>query len=767
MGKKKISKKQLAYGYQYVVTVFGARNEVKDKQVVADAKKIATWIAKNNHILGTGAGHTGIMRIMTEIAYKAGGKTFGIGLHKYEPKPYKYLTDWEAFDSHSQRQNRLIEMSDAFIVMSGGLGTLMETIQVHIDQFLGETAAPLILVGEFGDYYKEIVSYFEKKGLLHKLPSDIRYCKNASEVIKQLDGFIAKKKKQNYFHKNYYPAIAPEDIYYHIKQHTDPYYILFEGIKMKVLPGVYPSNRFRSSKLLGEVVAKLSKGKKVADIACGHGTMGLVAALNGAKHVVQSDINPQAVESARQNIEMHKLENKIDLYEGDTFEPLAHRYKNYFDIIYFNPPFHRDAKHKNDKLMYAFYTQGTEGGVLDKFLIRAKYYLAPKGYIILGFSSKDHEANEFLKEAMKRYGYEWEYYLVTNQKTAADNIIYKIKPKKGEEEFKLADTKVRLGMILANTGLAKTDGVAMRQGVELAVKDLNREGVKVELGFVDDKSTYAGALKGVHEIIENFKPDAIIGPTWSYLIDVVTPILEEQGVTYFTPATTSDVLSTKGGLRISGAYNNDIKEDIISDFLKENKLKKLAYVHRGNEWAKRHQDIFEKSVNDSGGVYQGIYLEDAVGATEIKKIIKILKESKAQVCVIDNYEDIVGQLLQELKKAQLHIPVICTLALSKPVLRDIKKIQPSNALYIIDAQVPEAFIEKYYHEYKDEIAHRYAYNAYMGTMLLAQATRQKGKKSLREYILEDMKMNLFGESYSFLPNGDLRGSEWRLSRIEL
>jgi ABC-type branched-subunit amino acid transport system substrate-binding protein/predicted Rossmann-fold nucleotide-binding protein/16S rRNA G966 N2-methylase RsmD len=761
-----MQKSKLARGYQYTITAFGARNEVKNKAEVLAAEQIARWIAEQGHILATGAGHTGIMGAMSRAAYKAGGRVYGIGLHRVEPEPYRYLTDWEGYDSHQERQHRLLEMGDAYIVMNGGLGTLMESIEVHIKQFLNEANGPLIFFGEFGDYYQSILEHFRERGVLHKLPSDVRFCQTVDEVMHELDAYITAQRKKNYFNSTYYPALGPDGIYEHLRKIAEPHHILFLGKKMRVLPGVYPSNRFRSSRMFGELVARTAAGKRVADIACGHGTMGIIAALHGARHVVQSDINPQAVESARQNVAMHDLSKKIDIYEGDTFVPLAHRYQQYFDVIYFNPPFHHDASNKKDKLMYAFYSQGTEGGVLDKFFTRAKDYLAPGGAIYVAFSSKDKKNNLFLQEVMERYGYRWSIFQRINANTAADNIIYKATLKKQGAVTKKTTSKIlfRLGVASADSGVARTDGMAIRRGVEMAVRDMRHEGVQIELGYANDESSAAGAARAITQLVDQFRPDALIGPTWSDFIDVVAPVLEEQQVTYFTPATSSDVLATSSAYRISGAQTNASKEDLFAVFFQEHAAKRIVYIRKDNSWGRRHEELARAAAQSVGSKLQVIQIGSSrLSPAFYTNVAKELKESLADVVLIDNYDDVFLNILRACKRRKLHLPFVCTLSLSASVRHDLRTIDPANALYLVDAPLPKAFVDRYYHAFPGEEPHRYAYNAYAGVLALTRAFAQKGKKSLRQCVIQDLQLQVFGERFSFDAKGDLRGSSWRIS----
>jgi len=746
--------------YNYKISVFCSRNDIKSKQNDKDINNLCKYLSENNITLVNGAGHTGNMLKTTKAMHKYGGQTIGIGLHRFEPQPHSLLTEWEAYETHSERQSRIIELGDIYVALTGGLGTLHEIIDVHILQLLGEVNHPLILIGEHNANYKKLLDFFRQADLLHKIPSNIIYAKDSKEAIMEIEKYFNKLQAENYYNKIYYPALSAEDIYKHIKLNQRSHYVLFNGLKMKVNPNVYPSNRFRSSKILAEYVRKVSKGKKIADIACGHGTMGLVAADAGAKHVVQVDINPAAVENAKDNRKLLNFEDKIDIYEGDVFEPLSYRYKNYFDIIFFNPPFHKNTKFKNDKLMYAFYTQGNQGGVIEKFLKRAHFYLNKKGVIILGFSNKDSEALNFLEETMEGLGYEYKIHLIKNQDSHADNRIYSIKYK-GETKKEKIKT-LNICALISESGLSSSDGQQMKNGIEIALKELKLEGFKIKMGLLDDKGSNLETIKQTVKAIEKFKPDGLIGPTWSYLIENVSPILEESKLPYFTPATSTEMINNPTQFMLSGSQNIETKEDHMVFWLKKNFIQNFVYLFRKNKWADLHINLYEKICKELNIKFQAIHIEkDAEMKSEIKKIKKL-----SNLAInIDNYEDNIFEILTEIKKQKIHSPILLNLNLSKNLETEIKKSKFQNQILEIQAPIPSEFVEKHEHMFPDQKVTRYAFNAYAGMHILAHGLHQTTKENLRHFLIEGLPMVISGETFCYKQNGDLRQSNWEIKQI--
>ena len=751
--------------YPLKAMVLCSGNPVEDPVALKDARTIAEYMAKNEIALAYGGSKRGMMGYIAEQVHAFGGELHSIGLHKYEPQPYEHVTYYEGYRYLWERQKRLIEVGDIYIALPGGLGTLMELIDIHLIQQLGEVSHPLILVGDYMQNYQLILDFIKKHKLMYDLPDRVIFVKDGEEAVEQMKMHFAKLREEEYVNKTYYPALSPEGIYEHVKQNQNPYHMLFEGLIMNVLPNVYPSNRFRSSRALAKVVASLAKGKKIADMACGPGVMGLVAAANGAEHVVQVDINSTAVENARLNAKDLGFSDKMDIYEGDMFEPLAYRYQRYFDIMFFNPPFHRDATaYKNDKLMYAFYGHGNAGGAIDMFMQRAKEHLAPDGKIVIVFSNKDPEYLAFLEESFSRYDYDFEL-SVFNQDTGADTRLYTVTTKTPSVLPSAPAATMRLGAILSQTGVSRNDGQAMQRGVDMALEELRKRGMHIEFGTGDDQSSESGAVMAVTDMLHSFKPDAIIGPTWSNLIDAAAPLLNEANVPFFTPGTSSDLLGSATPERLSGAYNDRDKAGLITDFLKERDVTRLAYIRRENRWGLLHSHL----LSDIGGEFNITYTEHVVPAKATTKDLESIVADTADcdAVVIDNYDDIFYELSVLQKAAGRTAPVLCLLSVGDALRTELKKLDLIHPIYMVDAHVPVSFEEKYYHAYGETTLHRYAFNAYAGTHILAQAfSSGTAGLSKKDHILR-MRATIEGETFSYKANGDLIGSHWYIDQVPL
>ena len=85
-------------------------------------------------------------------------------------------------------------------------------------------------------------------------------------------------------------------------------------------------------------MARLTGSERVLDAYSGTGTIGLVAAQK-AKEVVCVELNSNAVEDAKKNAELNKIEN-ISFINGDAslYCKEAAKRKESFDVVFLDPP---------------------------------------------------------------------------------------------------------------------------------------------------------------------------------------------------------------------------------------------------------------------------------------------------------------------------------------------------------------------------------------------------------------------------------------------
>jgi len=149
------------------------------------AYRTGKLLAENGLVVATGAG-PGLMNMALKGAHEAGGKTIGVALDIAGREQSKYADTIFSFKDLKDRQKKLIEIGDAFIVLPGGTGTLHEMSEVIVQKKLKkiDPKKPIILIS---DFYKNIEAFFNNLTLeeFSNTPLD-KLCKFAESPEKSI-----------------------------------------------------------------------------------------------------------------------------------------------------------------------------------------------------------------------------------------------------------------------------------------------------------------------------------------------------------------------------------------------------------------------------------------------------------------------------------------------------------------------------------------------------------------------------------------------------
>ena len=136
------------------VCVFCGSSFGNDPAFREAAQAIGSGIAKMGYSLVFGGGGLGLMGVVAKAALEGGTDIQGIMpgfLQALEPavSPQEKLI----VTPHLQeRKNLMLQLSDAFIILPGGLGTFDEFFEVAVEAQLGVHAKPIIVVNVEGYY---------------------------------------------------------------------------------------------------------------------------------------------------------------------------------------------------------------------------------------------------------------------------------------------------------------------------------------------------------------------------------------------------------------------------------------------------------------------------------------------------------------------------------------------------------------------------------------------------------------------------------------
>jgi uncharacterized protein (TIGR00730 family) len=109
-----------------------------------------------------GGGHVGLMGVLADTLLADGADPIGVMPQALVDKEigHRGLSDLRVVGSMHERKALMAELSDAFIALPGGLGTLEELFEVYTWSQLGLHQKPCALL-DVEDYYAGIASFLE------------------------------------------------------------------------------------------------------------------------------------------------------------------------------------------------------------------------------------------------------------------------------------------------------------------------------------------------------------------------------------------------------------------------------------------------------------------------------------------------------------------------------------------------------------------------------------------------------------------------------
>ena len=136
------------------------------------ATELGKLIAELDYRLVYGGGRAGLMGCVADGCIGAGGQVRGVITDKLMQieVAHEGLESLEITSSMSDRRNRMIEDSDVFIVLPGGVGTLDELFEVLALTDLEYHQKRVGLLNSFG-YYDHLLAFLDhatKEGFIAK-----------------------------------------------------------------------------------------------------------------------------------------------------------------------------------------------------------------------------------------------------------------------------------------------------------------------------------------------------------------------------------------------------------------------------------------------------------------------------------------------------------------------------------------------------------------------------------------------------------------------
>lgn len=164
------------------------------------AQKMGQTIAEQGKTLVYGGGRSGLMGIVADSALQAGGKVIGVIPNALVDRElaHPHLTELHVVNNMHERKTKMSELSDAFIALPGGAGTLEEIFEQWTWAQLGIHLKPCAFLNVEG-FYDDLLKFIHlttAKGFTHARFSESIIASDSIEnILQQFESFKAPQPK--------------------------------------------------------------------------------------------------------------------------------------------------------------------------------------------------------------------------------------------------------------------------------------------------------------------------------------------------------------------------------------------------------------------------------------------------------------------------------------------------------------------------------------------------------------------------------------------
>ena len=152
------------------ICVFCSANNQVDADFFLRTEELGRWLAQQGHVLVFGGVNCGLMECVAKAVKEAGGHTIGVvpSIVEETGRTSQYNDEVITCNNLSERKQLMLEQSDVFLALPGGIGTLDEVLTVAASYTIGYHHKKVILynIKGFWDATISMLDDLQQRGVI-------------------------------------------------------------------------------------------------------------------------------------------------------------------------------------------------------------------------------------------------------------------------------------------------------------------------------------------------------------------------------------------------------------------------------------------------------------------------------------------------------------------------------------------------------------------------------------------------------------------------
>ena len=298
-----------------------------------------------------------------------------------------------------------------------------------------------------------------------------------------------------------------------------------------------------------------------------------------------------------------------------------------------------------------------------------------------------------------------------------------------------AQQSVKIANVVELSGTGTTAGTNFKNGVELAVKEINAAGGilgrKVVLENADTQSNPAIAKALTTKAIDN-EVYVVMGPVFSGSINVSMAETRRAEVPNFTGGEAAAITEKGNPYIFRTSFTQTTAMPKVARYIKNGiKAKTVDIMWVNNDFGKGGRDMIMKSL-EAEGIKVGADISTDPGQVDFSSAVLKAKQSNGDALFVYTNEEESARALRELRKQGYAKPIVGETVLTSQKVIELAGDAANGAVAHVgltaDAPLPgiKAFDENYQREFKFRSDHN-GLKGYSGMYVVKAITEKVGK----------------------------------------
>ena len=168
------------------------------------------------------------------------------------------------------------------------------------------------------------------------------------------------------------------------------------------------------------------------------------------------------------------------------------------------------------------------------------------------------------------------------------------------------DKVVKIGALLPISGPGSYFGVQDKQGIELAIEQLNKTGInghKFEVKYEDSACSPLPATQAAKRLLEQFKPDVVLGEECSDATLAIMPVIAEAKVPLINAGSSAIKITDPGNPWTFRIMPNEVMQgvDIANNAYKRLNARTAVLLHENTNAGIGNANVFNETFTKLGG----------------------------------------------------------------------------------------------------------------------------------------------------------------------